>query len=313
VPVPAPAAVSALAPISATAVDAPRLHAAVLDWFEANGRRLNFRRTRDPYAVLVSEVIAQQTQIARVEPAWEAFMARFPTVAALAAASTADVLRQWQGLGYNRRALNLKRCAQAVVREHGGAFPRDVAALERLPGIGPYTARAVAAIAFEQRVGAVDTNVRRVLGRAVLGEAEAAPGPGMQALADELVPAGSAGVWTHALMDVGALFCRPRGPRCESCPLAGGCAFRAAGATSAGGASVRRGRGASIPFPSTSRWLRGRLLDMARAAPDDVWVCVDAPLGDHSASDAAVAARAMAAEGLLELRATDPPLIRLPR
>ena len=156
------------------------LRDAILAWYDARGRSLPFRGTTDPYAVLVSEVMAQQTQIARVAAAWSAFMAAFPTIGDLAAASPADVLRAWRGMGYNRRALNLWRAARVVVSEHAGRLPEDVAALERLPGIGPYTARAVAAIAFGSAVGAVDTNVRRVLGRAV-GGARTPSRPGVAA------------------------------------------------------------------------------------------------------------------------------------
>ena len=135
--------------------------------------RAAFRATRDPYAVLVSELMAQQTQAARAAEAWTGWMARWPTVRALADAPVADVLRAWAGLGYNRRALSLHRAAQAIVAEHGGVVPATVAVLEALPGVGPYTARAVAAIAFGIPVGAVDVNVRRVLGRIAAGGPDA--------------------------------------------------------------------------------------------------------------------------------------------
>ena len=148
----------------------PALRDAILAWYGERGRRLPFRATTDPYAILVSEAMAQQTQAARAGEPWVGFMARFPTVGALAAATPADVLRAWQGLGYNRRALNLWRAAGRIVEAFDGQVPRDLAALESLPGVGPYTARAVAAIAFGMPVGAVDTNVRRVLGRIVAGE-----------------------------------------------------------------------------------------------------------------------------------------------
>ena len=161
---------------------------ALLAWFDAEGRALPFRGTTDPYLVLVSETILQQTQVSRGGPAWAAFVARFPTVEALAAATPADVLRAWQGLGYNRRALNLQRAARIVVEELGGRFPTDVAGLERLPGVGPYTARAVASIAFGLPVGAVDTNVRRVLGRAVGGGLDVLAARDLQAVADAVVP-----------------------------------------------------------------------------------------------------------------------------
>jgi A/G-specific adenine glycosylase len=311
------------------------LHAVVLGWFARHGRPLNFRRTRDPYAVLVSEVIAQQTQIARVEPAWEAFLARFPTVEALAAASPADVLRQWRGLGYNRRALNLQRAARAIVAEHRGVLPADMDALARLPGIGPYTARAVAAIAFGMPVGAVDTNVRRVLGRVLLGQAEAmADGP-LQALADAVVPAGRSAEWTHALMDVGATCCRPRAPRCDDCPLGGLCRFRAesggmvrwaadAGGGPATGPTQRPTQRPTAPprakrptqrprFTATSRWLRGRILDLARTATAADWAAIPSPLGSHEEPAIETAISALANEGLLELDPTRRHHVRLPQ
>lgn len=143
----------------------PGARVAVLKWFDERGRALNFRASRDPYAILVSEVMAQQTQISRVVETWGRFLARFPTVQDLSDATPADVLRAWKGMGYDRRALNLRRAARAIVADHAGHVPRDIPALERLPGVGPYTARAVASIAFGVLVGAVDTNVRRVLGR----------------------------------------------------------------------------------------------------------------------------------------------------
>ncbi len=154
-------------------------------------------------------------------------MARFPTVAALAAASVADVLRAWAGLGYNRRAVNLHRAARAIVAEHDGRVPDTVEGLMSLPGVGPYTARAVSAIAFGRPVGAVDTNVRRVLGRIAAGGQEALSAPGMQALANATVPPDRPGDWTHALMDVGQLLCRPRAPRCSGCPALAWCRFAA--------------------------------------------------------------------------------------
>src|SRR5947209_3644935 len=135
----------------------------ILDWYDMHRRDLPWRGDPDPYHVLVSDVMLQQTQVDRVIPKYLAFLARFPTLQTLASASTADVLRAWQGLGYNRRALNLKRTAEAVVREHSGKLPRTVEELEKLPGIGRYTARAVACFAFGVQVAVVDTNVRRVL------------------------------------------------------------------------------------------------------------------------------------------------------
>ena len=174
-------------------------------------------------------------------------MARFPTVVTLAEAPVADVLRAWAGLGYNRRALALHRAARVIVEQHRGEVPSSVEALEALPGVGPYTARAVAAIAFGLPVGAVDTNVRRVLGRVAAGGAEAFSGAAMQALADAVVPAGRAGAWTHALMDVGARVCRAARPVCTDCPADAWCRYAAgervpSGGAGFGGEAWRRGR-----------------------------------------------------------------------
>jgi A/G-specific adenine glycosylase len=187
------------------------LAGALLDWYAAQGRDLPWRRTHDPYAILVSEVMLQQTQVARVVERWTAWLERWPTVEALAAASTADVLRAWSGLGYNRRALNLQRAARAVV-ERGG-FPRDLAGLQELPGVGPYTASAVACFAFGAQLTTVDTNARRVFSRA-FGRDHVDP------------PAGRAYAFNQALFDLGATVCLARIPRCEACPLAEGCPSR---------------------------------------------------------------------------------------
>ena len=275
---------------------------AILAWYAAHGRRLAFRGTIDPYAILVSEAMSQQTQAARAAEHWQRFMARFPTVAALAAASPADVQRAWQGLGYNRRALALWRAAGLIESEQGGKVPDSVEALEALPGVGRYTARAVAAIAFGRRVGAVDVNVRRVLGRMVAGGPGALGAPEMQTLADRAVPAGRAADWTHAVMDVGALFCRPREPRCSDCPANTWCRFAAGDRPrTTVAARIDVPRRASPPFPTTTRWLRGRILDRLRAAPGDSWVTIDAPIGAHDASRIRKAAESLAAEGLIEI------------
>jgi A/G-specific adenine glycosylase len=293
---------------------------ALLDWYDARGRTLAFRATRDPYAILVSEVMAQQTQISRVVPAWQAFLRRFPTVGALADASPADVLRAWQGMGYDRRALNLRRAAQAIVAEHGGRVPNDIEALEALPGIGPYTARAVASIAFGQRVGAVDTNVRRVLGRALGLETRAATpaSRGFQVVADASVDPDRPADWTHAVMDLGATVCKPRTPLCDACPLAAWCRFAALGSREST-MPGRRGRVTAATavtsprpaFTATTRWLRGRILDRLRAAVDPAWTRLDEPIGVHDVSAVAETLVALAAEGLIELDPADARQARL--
>jgi A/G-specific adenine glycosylase len=282
--------------------------AAILEWFDGRGRDLPFRRTRDPWAILVSEVLAQQTQIARAAEAWVGFMATFPTVHALAAASPAAVLRAWRGLGYNRRATNLRLAAIAIVRDYDGAVPRDVAALDRLPGVGPYTARAVAALAFDAPVGPVDTNVRRVLRRILDGDEEITTDAGLQAAADAAAALGERpAVWTHALMDIGATLCKPRAPRCGECPAQPSCAYAASGARPAAVSGSREER-----FAGTSRWLRGRILDLLRDAPAGAWATIEAPLGEHGsvAIDAALAA--LRTDGLAELHPRTPRMARLP-
>lgn len=298
-------------------VDLGSLREVILAWYDARGRRLPFRGAADPYAVLVSEAMAQQTQIARVGPAWGAFLANFPTVGALADAPLADVLRAWRGLGHNRRAAHLHRAARAIVEEHGGRVPDDPAVLQRLPGVGPYTARAVASIAFGRRVGAVDTNVRRVLGRVSAGDADALSPAQLQRLADEAVPADRAADWTHAVMDVGAVFCRPRDPGCGECPARPWCRYASERRSTPAGAAAsprpmpRRPPNA-VTFRRTSRWLRGRIVERLTGAGDGAWTRFDRPIGDHPPESVATALLVLAAEGLVELHPSDAALARLP-
>ena len=285
----------------------PELQSAILDWYRDAGRELPFRATADPYAVLVSEVMAQQTQISRVSEAWSRFLAAFPTIRTLADAQPADVLRAWRGLGYNRRALNLWRAARLVVDEHGGELPRDVAALERLPGIGPYTARAVAAIAFGLPVGAVDTNVRRVLGRTLAGSRDGIASGEFQRVADASVPAGRPAAWTHAVMDVGATLCRPAAPRCGDCPARDLCEYVATGGRLE---AARVPRATEPAFIDTSRWLRGRILDRLRDGPG--WVELADRIGDHDQAAIETALGDLASEGLVERDGTAALRARLP-
>jgi A/G-specific adenine glycosylase len=184
---------------------------AVLAWYGENARDLPWRRTHDPYAILVSEVMLQQTQVVRVVPRYLEWLERWPTVETLAEATPAEVIRAWSGLGYNRRAVNLHRCAQAVAAR--GGFPREPAELAELPGIGPYTAAAIACFALGAQIAAPDTNARRVLERAF---------PGL----DVQPPAGRAYEWNQALFDLGREVCIARTPRCGVCPLAAGCPSR---------------------------------------------------------------------------------------
>jgi len=281
----------------------------VLTWYDAQRRTFAFRGPREAYPVLVAEVILQQTQAARGEGAWRAFMERFPTAADLAAATPADVLRAWAGLGYNRRALNLRRAAIAIQERHGGTFPGTVADLEALPGIGPTPARAVAAIAFGVPVGAVDTNVRRVLGRLAAGHGsrrdpgEPLPARELQALADALVAVDRPADWTAALMDVGATLCLPSAPRCDRCPLARDCAYADVAHAPAAARPTARRRVAEprIPYEATPRWLRGRLVAHLRELPDGAWATIGGGMGVHDGAAVAVALRALARDGLVEL------------
>lgn len=288
---------------------------ALLAWYDATGRELAFRASGDPYSVLVSELMAQQTQAARVAEAWTVWMARWPTVQALAAAPVAEAVRAWAGLGYNRRAVHLHRAAQAIVRDHGGTVPSSLEALEALPGVGPYTARAVAAIAFGMPVGAVDTNVRRVLGRIVAGGPDAWSAAETQAVADAAVPRHRPDAWTHALMDVGARLCRPSRPRCADCPVIAWCRYAAGERPALDATGPTPRRRLEPAFPSTRRWLRGRILDLARAAGDGAWVVYDDAIGGHPAGAVRESVLAMAREGLLEARegAAGVPEARLPR
>jgi A/G-specific adenine glycosylase len=233
-----------------------RVRRTLLTWYDRERRDLPWRGTRDPYAVLVSEVMLQQTQASRVAPRYRRFLARYPTVEALATATPAAVLTEWSGLGYNRRALALRDAAAAVARD---GWPSDVDGLERLPGIGPYTARAVASLAFEHPVGVVDTNVRRWLVRR-LGGTDAPRA--LQRLADALAGVeddGRVADWTHATMEFGAIVCRPRAPRCPACPIARGC--------------PSRGRALPVPVPrqaplrGSDRAVRGAIVRLLGAGP----------------------------------------------
>jgi A/G-specific adenine glycosylase len=278
---------------------------AILAWYAEHGRALAFRRTDDPWAVLVSEAMAQQTQAARAAAYWERFLDRWPSAGALADASPADVLRAWQGLGYDRRAMALWRAAGIIVRDHGGRVPDRIEELEALPGVGPYTARALAAIAFGQAVGAVDVNVRRVLGRILGMDGSAGRGGQIQHIADAAVPPDRSAAWTHAVMDIGATVCRPRDPRCDACPVRQWCRYaRAPRQTPAVSPTAVRRRPVG-PFPTTTRWLRGRILDRLRATPERAWATLEGPIGDHDLERVRAAAQALAEDGLIEIE--DPP------
>lgn len=242
------------APGSPIVADRRRLRA----WFAPRRRAYPWRsQGTDAYRVLVSEVMLQQTQAPRVAPIYEAFVGRFPDVASLAGAGRGDVVRAWAGLGYHRRAVALHEAAKAIVERHSGVVPRDRHALRALPGVGPYTASAVASIAYGETVAAVDTNVRRITARYLFGrEPDELPTRDVTEAADGWIDGARAGEWNQALMDLGREICRPH-PRCTSCPLHG-CRFRAVGRT--GRSSARR----QAPFEGSSRQARGRVLGFLR-------------------------------------------------
>lgn len=263
--------------------------------------------------------MAQQTQATRAAEYWTRFLEEFPSVQALAAASPAAVLRAWRGLGYNRRALALRRAAIVIVEQHDGRVPGDLEALQALPGVGPYTARAVAALAFGRPVGAVDVNVRRVLSRAIGGSLDAFSTAEIQRVADASVPHDDPGTWTQALMDVGATFCRTTAPRCTECPAVAAC--RAAIAGTASGERRRptgtrehpaATRERPAPFETTTRWLRGRILDLLRDAPGDTWVPIPPAIGAHESKAVEAAVDTLSREGMLERHPNAPNRIRLP-
>lgn len=198
-----------------------RIIAALLRWYRKNGRSLSWRNEKDPYRILVSEVMLQQTQVASVSTKYPEFLKKFPTLDRLARARTSDVIRIWRGMGYNHRALRLQKLSKIVVQDFGGKIPKNIEDLQSLPGIGRYTAHAVACFAFGQRVPVVDTNIKRVLGR-LCPRRKSLPtlqATEMWALAEYHLPRTNTHDWNQALMDLGAAICMAAIPRCELCPL----------------------------------------------------------------------------------------------
>ncbi|MBO4210080.1 A/G-specific adenine glycosylase, partial [Micromonospora echinofusca] len=233
-------------------------------WFQQHARDLPWRKPGvGAWAILVSEVMLQQTPVVRVLPAWEAWLARWPVPAELAADSPAEAIRMWGRLGYPRRALRLHECAVALVERHGGEVPTNLDQLLALPGVGTYTARAVAAFAYGQRHPVVDTNVRRVVARAVAGEPDAGPTtrPADLIATERLLPAepAAAALASAAFMEIGAVVCTARSPRCVDCPLTARCAWRASGLPAPEGPTRRPQR-----YAGTDRQVRGLLLAVLR-------------------------------------------------
>jgi A/G-specific adenine glycosylase len=246
----------------------------LLQWYRRHGRsELPWRTARDPYRTVVSEFMLAQTQVERVVPKFEDFVARFSGFASLASATVADVLREWKGLGYNSRAVRLRSLAQDVVGRYGGNLPAEREQLRMLPGIGPYTAAAVRAFAFDIDDAPIDTNVRRIVNRLFFGleyPHRAAPRE-LDARARELVPPGRAHDWNSALMDLGSSICTARAPKCLLCPLRSECMSAPVDATLLerlrAAAGARRSPQNSIPFERSSRYARGRILDRLRDLP----------------------------------------------
>ena len=278
---------------------AAALHDPVLQWYDANARVLPWREPgAGAWAVMVSEFMLQQTPVARVLPAYEAWLERWPKPVDLAVEPPGEAVRAWDRLGYPRRALRLHAAAQAIVERHGGEVPDDHAALLALPGVGTYTAAAIASFAFGQRHAVVDTNVRRVLARALGGAAQPSISPTAadQRLAASALPADepTAARWAVASMELGALVCTARTPRCDDCPIRGRCAWVLAGSPPYDG-PPRRGQ----TYEGTDRQVRGRLLAILRAASGTVpKKTLDACWPDAIQRDRAL--DALVADGLVE-------------
>jgi A/G-specific adenine glycosylase len=275
------------------------LHAPVLTWYAEHARDLPWRRPdASPWSVLVSEVMLQQTPVARVLPAYAAWLARWPRPGDLAAASPGDAVRQWGRLGYPRRALRLHEAATTMVERHDGAVPASYEHLRALPGVGAYTAAAVASFAFGARRAVLDTNVRRVLARAVAGAERPAPAPTAAEVrtADALVPAdATAPTWAVAVMELGALVCTARTPRCRACPIDHTCAWRRAGQPAHGGPAPR-----GQLYAGTDRQVRGLLLGVLRDAPGPVTAAALETVWPRDPGQRARALDGLVADGLVE-------------
>jgi A/G-specific adenine glycosylase len=258
-----------------------RVQHVLLQWYAVEQRNLPWRSIDDPYAILVSEIMLQQTQVERVIPKYQQFLAAFPTLQALAAAPTADVISTWVPLGYNRRAVSLQSIARQVLAEYNGRIPDTLDALLKLKGIGRYTAGAIACFAYRKQVATVDTNIRRVLHRIFFGLEHPEPrlnDAQMLSFAEHVLPAGEAYNWNQALMDLGATICTSASPKCASCPLQACCsAYVEMGQYSLfpSGTVLRQVRKVaekkanyqSQPFTSTNRYFRGRVIDLLRSLP----------------------------------------------
>jgi A/G-specific adenine glycosylase len=258
-----------------------QVHSKLLHWYITEQRDLPWRSTNDPYAILVSEIMLQQTQVDRVLPKYQQFLETFPTLADLAAASTAQVISSWIPLGYNMRAVRLQSIARQVIAEYGGCIPNTIEELLKLKGVGRYTAGAIASFAYKKQVATVDTNIYRVLHRIFMGLEHPEPrlnNHQMLVLAEQVLPGGKAYNWNQALMDLGATICTSSNPQCMRCPLQEVCkAYTEMSRYSLfpSGTVLRqlrkvaekKGTYQAQPFTSTNRYFRGRIIDHLRSLP----------------------------------------------
>ena len=284
-----------------------------MEWYAHNGRHdLPWRTARDPYYTLVSEIMLQQTQVDRVIGKFAAFVERFPDFRSLADASAADVLREWKGLGYNSRALRLKRVAEAVIADFAGAMPSDTKTLRDLPGIGAYTASAIRAFAFDLDDAPLDTNIRRIVHRLFFGleYPPKAPAMALDERARALAAPNRAHDWNSALMDLGATICTARAPKCMLCPLRDACAAAPIDPAALEAARAKFAKPPApqnaIAFERTTRYARGRVVDRLRELPPDqrislldLHACLAATLPGRSVDDVRAVVSSLARDGLV--------------
>ncbi len=297
-------------------MNAGALHRRLLAWYGRSGRPFPWRRTRSPYRILVAEVMLQQTQASRVVPAWKKFLRKYPDVRSLAAATLSDVIRQWDGLGYNSRALRLHRCARIVVDQRGGRFPSSADELRRMPGVGRYTSAAVACFAFGVRVPVVDVNIRRVLTRISkrirytddLISLEQA-----WEIAEGFIPAKRYYEWNQALMDLGATVCTSGVPGCQRCPLSRVCP--SASAITGTGRRRRRVKAEPMFGQVPRRLVRGTIIRYLRGSGTIDAQTIARHVGEVwpgvMAVHVAEALRRLAGDGLVVLRGADPKKMRV--
>ncbi len=286
----------------------------ILNWYAENRRDLPWRGRTDPYEILVSEIMLQQTGVERVAETYQRFLDQFPTFASLAAAPRGDVLRAWAGLGYNRRAVYLHECAKLVVRDYDGQLPSAPEKLRRLPGIGPYTVAAIQSFAFGAEAAALDTNIRRVIGRVAFDEPPS--DLDLNEVAGRLLPAGRSAEWNQALMDFGSLQCTARRPACVVCPLLDLCA---AVQQFSPRAFERKVAERPEPYLGSRRYYRGKIVAFVRELPPGQTASLDAVLAavkltddGHDRTWIESLVRDLEAEGLVKLAGGDELRIAVP-